>query len=136
MIQLYLLSVAYLVIGSGFLLSDTHGIKMNFLFSLRFAFRNNRAVRLSLVIGGFLLTIGLALFPIDPGPRIIGDLLPMLNIFLLSVWYLVEALHKAEAEELITSVVGRYRERTRERMGYATLVIALIHFLLPHFVLL
>lgn len=92
MIQLYLLSVAYLVIGSGFLLSDTHGIKMSILFSLRFTFRNNRAVRLGLIIGGFLLTIGLALFPIDPGPRIIGDLLPLINIFILSIWYLTESL--------------------------------------------
>lgn len=136
MIQLYLLSVAYLVIGSGFLLSDTHGIKMSILFSLRFTFRNNRAVRLSLIIGGFLLTIGLALFPIDPGPRIIGDLLPLINIFILSIWYLTESLQKSEADELFTSVVGRYRERSRERMGYVTLVVALIHFLLPHFVLL
>ena len=135
MIQLYLLSVAYLVIGSGFLLSDTHGIKMSILFSLRFTFRNNRAVRLSLIIGGFLLTIGLASSH-RSGPRIIGDLLPLINIFILSIWYLTESLQKSEADELFTSVVGRYRERSRERMGYVTLVIALIHFLLPHFVLL
>ncbi|NLZ77144.1 MAG: hypothetical protein GX911_04170 [Spirochaetales bacterium] len=132
MIQLYLLSVAYLVIGSGFLLSDTHGIRMSILFSLRFTFRNNRAVRLGLIIGGFLLTVGLALFPIDPGPRIIGDLLPMINVFVMSVWYLSEARQKPETDELITSVVGRYRER----MGYVTLAVALLHFLLPHFVLL
>ncbi len=84
--------MAYLVIDEGFLLSDTHGIKMSILFSLRFTFRNSQAVRLGLIIGSFLLTIGLALFPIIQDLESSGDLLPLINIFILSIWYLTESL--------------------------------------------
>lgn len=129
MIQLYVLSLVYLLLGSGFLLADSLGVKVSLLYSLRYLFRNKKGFRLGMILSGVVLTIGLALFPIEPGPRIIGDLLPMINVFLLSVWFLAESLQK---HELFTDPVGRYQKY----MGYATLAVALIHFLLPHFVLL
>ncbi len=129
MIQLYVLSLVYLLLGSGFLLADSLGVKVSLLYSLRYLFRNKKGFRLGMILSGVVLTIGLALFPIEPGPRIIGDLLPMINVFLLSVWFLAESLQK---HELFTDPAGRYQKY----MGYATLAVALIHFLLPHFVLL
>ncbi|MFA5698904.1 MAG: hypothetical protein WC954_04115 [Sphaerochaeta sp.] len=136
MMQLYFLSVAYLIIGGAFLLADSHGLKLNILYSLRFLFRNNTAFRLTLIISGFGLTIGLALFPSDPGPRIIGDLVPMITIALLTLFYLFEHFKKPLGEGGLSDRIAHSVERTQERLGFATLIIALIHFLLPHFVLL
>ncbi|HCU29551.1 MAG TPA: hypothetical protein DIC57_01815, partial [Sphaerochaeta sp.] len=67
MIQLYLLSIAYLLLGSAFLLSDSYGLSFPLLLSLRYAFRTHRVVRRILVLSGLLLTIASALFPMDPG---------------------------------------------------------------------
>lgn len=136
MMQLYFLSVAYLIIGGAFLLSDTHGLKLNILYSLRFLFRNNNTFRLGLIISGVGLTIGLALFPLDPGPRIIGDLVPMITIALLTFFYLFEHFKKPLGEDGLSDRIAHSLERVQEHLGFVTLIVALIHFLLPHFVLL
>ncbi|HPE92457.1 MULTISPECIES: hypothetical protein [unclassified Sphaerochaeta] len=140
MIQLYLLSIAYLLLGSAFLLSDSYGLSFPLLLSLRYAFRTHRVVRRILVLSGLLLTIALALFPMDPGPMLLGDLVPMLNVFSLTLWYLYQALRgigvKQEEQQTVLDATGLYMERNKRNVGFLTMAVAIIHFIAPQLVLL
>ncbi|HBO35727.1 MAG TPA: hypothetical protein DD633_04010 [Sphaerochaeta sp.] len=140
MIQLYLLSIAYLLLGSAFLLSDSYGLSFPLLLSLRYAFRTHPAVRRILVLSGLLLTIALALFPMDPGPMLLGDLVPMLNVFSLTLWYLYQALRgigvKQEEQQTVLDATGLYMERNKRNVGFLTMAVAIIHFIAPQLVLL
>jgi small-conductance mechanosensitive channel len=140
LIQLYLLSIAYLLLGSAFLLSDSYGLSFPLLLSLRYAFRTHRVVRRILVLSGLLLTIALALFPMDPGPMLLGDLVPMLNVFSLTLWYLYQALRgigvKQEEQQTVLDATGLYMERNKRNVGFLTMAVAIIHFIAPQLVLL
>jgi len=140
LIQLYLLSIAYLLLGSAFLLSDSYGLSFPLLLSLRYAFRTHPAVRRILVLSGLLLTIALALFPMDPGPMLLGDLVPMLNVFSLTLWYLYQALRgigvKQEEQQTVLDATGLYMERNKRNVGFLTMAVAIIHFIAPQLVLL
>lgn len=140
MIQLYLLSIAYLLLGSAFLLSDSYGLSFPLLLSLRYAFRTHPVVRRILVLSGLLLTIASALFPMDPGPMLLGDLVPMLNVFSLTLWYLYQALRgigvKQEEQQTVLDATGLYMERNKRNVGFLTMAVAIIHFIAPQLVLL
>jgi len=140
LIQLYLLSIAYLLLGSAFLLSDSYCLSFPLLLSLRYAFRTHRVVRRILVLSGLLLTIALALFPMDPGPMLLGDLVPMLNVFSLTLWYLYQALRgigvKQEEQQTVLDATGLYMERNKRNVGFLTMAVAIIHFIAPQLVLL
>jgi hypothetical protein len=140
LIQLYLLSIAYLLLGSAFLLSDSYGLSFPLLLSLRYAFRTHRVVRRILVLSGLLLTIASALFPMDPGPMLLGDLVPMLNVFSLTLWYLYQALRgigvKQEEQQTVLDATGLYMERNKRNVGFLTMAVAIIHFIAPQLVLL
>jgi hypothetical protein len=139
MMQLYFLSIAYLLMGSAFLLSDTYGLSFPLLLSLRYAFRTKRIFRRILIALGLLLTIALALFPMDPGPKFLGDFIPMINILSLTVWYAFQALRGVgvmqEDEQTMLGATGLYVERNKRNVGYLTLAIAIIHFIAPQLVL-
>ena len=140
MIQVYLLCIAYLLLGSAFLLSDTYGLTFPLLLSLRYAFRTNASLRRILIIGGLLITLSLAFFPMDPGPWLLGDLVPMLNVFSLTLWFLYQALRgigmKQEEQQTVLDATGLYMERNKRNVGFLTMGIAIIHFIAPQLVLL
>lgn len=139
MMQTYLLSLVYLLFGSAFLLADGYGVRFPMLLSLRYHFRTKKGVRLTLIILGVAITLSLALFPMEPGPVLLGDLIPMLNVSSLAVYYLYLSL-KGEGEGVhddnsVLHATGLYVEHNRRGVGYVTLAVALIHFFIPHFVL-
>ncbi len=65
--QLYVLSIAYLLFGAGILLADSYGLSFALLLSMRYAFRTKRALRRLLIILGMLITLGLGFFSHGPG---------------------------------------------------------------------
>ncbi len=140
MMQGYLLSILYLSIGAAYLLADEYGARMPVLLSLRYHFRTQRWVRLALIISGTLLTLLLVFFPIAPGPVLLGDLLPCLNILFLTLYYLHQSLSgkgdRAEQPDSVIQATGEYVESNRRYVGYVTVVVALLHFLLPQLIIL
>lgn len=134
MSQIYFLAVVYLLVGSGFLLSDSFGIRYPLLLSLRFRFRNSKRMRRLLVLGGVLLAIGLFFLPYRPGPMFLGDLLPLTNVTALLLWYGFLA-YKTQGDSVLEAT-GKYVERNKRVFGYVTATIALLHFFVPWMVLL
>lgn len=141
MMQIYLLSVAYLLVGAGFLLSDMYGGRVALLLSLRYVFRTKKGFQKVMIILGFALSLALGVFPMAPGPRLLGDLIPMANTILLTFWYLFHALRYSDEDESlqeksVLEATGQYFEKNKRNFGFITGIVALLHFLVPMSVLL
>ena len=141
MIQIYFLSVVYLLLGAAFLLSDMYGGRFSLLLSLRYAFRTKKGFQKVMIILGFALSLALGVFPMAPGPRLLGDLIPMANTILLTLWFLFHALSHTEdddslQEKSVLESTGLYFEKNKRNFGFLTAIVALLHFLVPMSVLL
>ncbi len=141
MMQIYLLSILYLLVGAAFLLSDMYGGRFALLLSLRYAFRTKKGFQKWIIILGFVLSLALGFFPMAPGPRLLGDLIPMANILLLTFWYLFHALKYSDEDEplqekSVLETTGQYFEKNKRNFGFITCIVALLHFLVPMSVLL
>lgn len=154
MMQVYFLSIVYLLIGAGMLLVDYYGGRLLLLIRLRSAFRSNRLFRLLILVGGLLLVVLLLLFPSPPGPRILGDLIPAVNILALWIWFLSQAVSVSkkrdgntpsnvddesssrDREDDMLRYTSSLIETNKKNFGLVTLVVATLHFLVPMSVLL
>jgi hypothetical protein len=142
MMQTYLLSLLYLLYGAAFLLADVHGVRFPILLSLRYHFRTKKGVRMLLIVFGLVIALLLAFFPMEPGPVLFGDFIPLLNVTSLAIYYLYLSLKGLEEEsderhsDSVLHATGQYVEHNRSNVGYLTLGVCIIHFLIPHFVLL
>ena len=123
MVQFYLLSVLFLVLSSGLLLVDKYGTTFLFLINLKTLYTTRKAVRFSFLICGLLIAAAIVVFPISPGPVILGDVLPAANIILV-ILYFLKNMGKSEG-------VVEYNNGKRNALGFVTLGVAVIHFLFP-----
>lgn len=133
MLQIYFLSIVYLVFSSLLLLIDYYREKLAFLLRLRAALRDNRKAQHIHFISGLAISILLLFFPISPGPMFLGDLVPSIAIAFESFYFLVSYSEKNRDRGL--SFNGTKLEVKRRNAGYASLLVALLHFLFPSFVL-
>ena len=139
--QIYFLSIVYLLVGAAFLLSDMYGGRFSLLLSLRYVFRTKKGFQKVMIILGFALSLALGFFPMAPGPRLLGDLIPMANTILLTLWYLFHALRYTDEDEpleekSVLESTGQYFEKNKRNFGLITGLVALLHFLVPMSVLL
>jgi len=81
------------------------------------------------MVFGFLLSIALVIKPMDPGPMVLGDFIPAINILVL-VFYFLKNYNK---ETLSTT---HFNNPKKNALGYITLGVSVIHFLFPKIVLL
>ena len=126
MIQFYLLSVLYLVLASGLLLVDKYGSRLLFLINIKnFYIAKKRTQIICLVIGAVIL-LGVVFFPVEPGPMVLGDLLPALNLAVV-LFYFLRKVGKTD------TVV--FNNEKRNALGFITLGVALIHLLFPGIVI-
>ena len=127
MVQFYLLSIVYLVISAGLLLVDKYGTEMLFLINLKTFYNSKKSIQLTYITIGFLTALGLVLFPIEPGPMVIGDILPTANIVVVLI-FLIKNFGKAED-------VVEFNNEKRNALGFITLGVALVHFVFPWIVI-
>ncbi len=123
MVQFYLLSVLFLVLSAGLLLVDKYGTTFLFLINLKTFYNSRKVVRIVYLSIGLLIAVALVFFPISPGPVVIGDILPAANIVIVLLYFL-KNLGKGDD-------VVEYNNGKRNALGFATLGVALIHFLFP-----
>ena len=127
MVQFYLLSVLFLVLSAGLLLVDKYGTTFLFLINLKTLYTTRKAVRFSFLICGLLIAAAIVVFPISPGPVVLGDVLPAANIILV-ILYFLKNMGKSEG-------VVEYNNGKRNALGFVTLGVAVIHFLFPAIVI-
>ena len=126
MIQFYLLSVLYLVLASGLLLVDKYGSTVFFLINLKTFYNSKKLTQIICLSVGALILLGVVFFPVNPGPMVLGDLLPAINLAVV-LFYFMRKVGK-------TDIVD-YNNEKRNALGFITLGVALIHLLFPSIVI-
>ncbi|MDY5930982.1 MAG: hypothetical protein SPJ34_03020 [Candidatus Ornithospirochaeta sp.] len=134
MIQLYFLSIVYLVFSSLLLLLPEFRRELSFMLRIKaFIMESSHALD-ALFYSGLLLFFLMLLFPIKPGPRIIGDAIPAFFIAGEAFFFRMEYSEKRKgARNPSSSEIISERRRTAGAIGIA---IAAMHFLFPSIVLL
>ena len=129
MAQIYFLSIIYLVLSACLLLVDKYGSSFLFLINLKTFYYSKKNYPTIFMIIGLVLAAGLLFFPMSPGPVILGDFLPAVNI-LVDVFYFFHQAHKDKTNSFTVN------NSKRNALGFATLGVSVFHFLFPFIVLL
>ena len=126
MVHIYFLSEIYLIFSAAVLLADRYGMHLIFLLNARSFYLTGRKKRIVFPLIGLLLMVGLLFFPIEPGPIIIGDLMPAMMILVL-VFNFFLSLSGGESEN--------FSGKKDYILGILALAVALLHFLFPSIVI-
>ncbi|MBR4427708.1 MAG: hypothetical protein IKS77_08375 [Spirochaetales bacterium] len=123
MVQFYLLSVLFLTLSAGLLLVDKYGTTFLFLINFKTFYNSHKVVRIVYLSIGLLIVVAIVMFPIAPGPVVLGDVLPAANILIVLLYFL-KNMSKSES-------VVEYNNGKRNALGFVTLGVAALHFLFP-----
>lgn len=129
MAQVYFISVIYLLFASCLLLVDKYGSSMLFLINLQSFYNSRKQIPVIFMVLGLCLSIALVIVPMDPGPVVLGDFIPAVNILVL-VFYFLKNYNKENSSAV------HFNNPKKNALGYVTLGVCVIHFLFPKIVLL
>lgn len=129
MMQSFLLCEVFLTISSLLILLDSYRESLSFLLRFRTWLQDNKWGRNLFSVIGFAISLLVLLFPVDPGPMIIGDIIPALAVFGLVLFFRKE--YSGEGAVFAGTELGK----GRRILGYIVFGIALLHFIVPSFVL-
>lgn len=130
MIQVYFLSVCYLFFGALLLLLPSYKVRLFFLLGVKNRIKEDRRIRMALFIAGLVLFLLQLFFPIAPGPRFLGDLVPAFTTLYVAFW-IVKSYRHEKAEDVIAAM-----GEGQKSLGFSILSLAVVHFLVPMCVLL
>ena len=132
--QIYLLSIAYMVFSSLLLLLPAFRPQLSFMLRINALLKENRVALDAYFFSALTVAILLLFFPASPGPVFIGDLLPALAIIFQAFYFRITYSEKnKDSAEIFYE--GMWQAR-KTQAGMICLAIALAHFLLPSFVML
>ncbi len=133
MIQIYLLSVIYLLFSASLFLVDSYRSALSFAIIFKGVLQEKRRALHIYILIGFLIAILLLVFPVRPGPRVLGDLLPALCTLYSALFFRTQySLRRFDEGEAYYETIRMERYKN---IGIVILVIALLHFLFPDVVL-
>lgn len=146
MIQLYFLTMVALIAEAVVFLSDYYGWKYITLLKTKNYLTGNR--RRLIAVGSLylLLAVSNLLFPVAPGPVLLGEFIPsvallLFPVFSLGILVVPHAQEDHEQEDKKVSPADFIRlghstiELHKRNLGFAVLVIAGVHLLYPQGVL-
>lgn len=119
MIQVWLVTIAYFIFTSLVLFLDEYRSVLGFMLRVKHNLIVSRRFRLFFALCGPALCLLNLLLPMDPGPMVLGDLLPALLCLVLGAYY------------------ARFADedrRTYLRLSDRTCAIMLVGFTFVHFI--
>lgn len=152
-LQIYILTIAYLLLGSGLLLVDEYGGTYILLLRLRNTVFSSRWTPLALAGVGLSLAFGKVFLPVSPGPVLLGDFSPVMCLAIISLYHLTQAfrlarlqkhhalrddenVHPQPEQEDMLRKTGSLIELHKRNLGFFILGASVLHFLFPGAVLL
>ena len=153
MIQFYVLALAFMLYGAAVLLADEYGEKVNILLKIKEIHSVNQTFSIVLIVLTAVVGILKLISPTSPGPVVIGDFLPAVNLIALAIFFAFDLTRKqkkseddsasgdSENENVFSDSdplikVQTFYYKNKKLLGYATLCVVLFHFLFPGAVLL
>lgn len=129
MYPLYFISIIYIAFGGLLLLLDSYRAQLTFMLRIRQNLEENSNYRYFASAFGVLMFILLLVIPIEPGPKLIGDIIPAFASLVIALSIFFSKRKSVDAVKIMDFSTKKY-------LGFTMLAIAFIHFLLPSFVLL
>lgn len=131
MMQIWFLTIVYLLYTGLILITPEFGITIPILLNMRDYIFSHRKIFTLVMFLGYILTFLNCFLPTIPGPIILGDLLPTIALLYSSLWYNVTLFKNKE-----TIIIEQNKRKFYLRMAIIIFNISLLHFLLPNWVLL
>lgn len=129
MLQIFPLRIAYLVFTALIVLVEVFRNELSFMLRVKLMIMRSKALRLTFLFSGITLSALSLLFPIDPGPVILGDFVPALALLLSSFRYYGDM-----GKDDLEIITGSLMESRSFRMGIALLIVAALDLLFPSFI--
>lgn len=129
MLQIFPLRIAYLVFTALIVLVEVFRNELSFMLRVKLRIVRSKALRLTFLFSGIALSALSLLFPIDPGPVILGDFVPALALLLSSFRY-----YGNMGKDDLEIITGSLMESRSFRMGIALLIVAALDLLFPSFI--
>jgi len=157
MLQVYALTITYLLLGASLLLVDEYGGRYVILIRIRNWVHSKSIIPLICAIIGVLLGTVKIFFPIPPGPILLGDLTSVFGVIVIAVYFITQlfmlkkqnpssfsptdafrtnTIHVVHQDEDVIKKTGSLIEIHKRNLGYSILIVALLHFIFPGAVLL
>ena len=133
MIQGYFLSVFYLLFSSLIYFQGKYRVELSFMLRFTDALEKDRRKLYAFSIFGLVTFLILILFPESPGPVILGDLIVALMVLYNTIYFFLMIKRKEKSEK--SDYLDTKRGERKIVLGYISLSLAVLHFLLPSFVL-
>lgn len=133
MIQLYPLSLLLLAVAALFSFLEVFRTELSFFLRFKIWLRKNDRARMILCIITMLTAFLMLLFPLYPGPMILGDLFPSLSLFLFFLE--VRKLDSSSVEPFVI-VTTDLSSNPYFKKGVLFSIAFLLHFLFPSFIIL
>ncbi|MGN1164566.1 MAG: hypothetical protein ACI4S4_07180 [Candidatus Ornithospirochaeta sp.] len=134
MIQSYVLSIVYLVLSALMFIQNRYRLMLSPVLRFStFLMEKRRALNIFTLIG-LLLALTLLFFPLSPGPMFLGDLIPSLMILYESLYFMV--VYGKSEKDRSKDYLDMKKEGRRQTLGWISILVAVLHFVFPAFVLL
>ncbi len=133
MIQVYLLSVFYLVFSALLLLVDSYRRRLSFMLKAKSRIREDVRKLNIYFLSGIAISLLLLFLPMKPGPVIAGDLLP--SLLILGMAFFFRLLYSERNRDRSDAYLSGRKQKIK-RLGFICLYAAAIHFLFPSIILL
>ena len=135
MIQGYFLSIFYLVLSALIYYQSKYRMELSFMLRFMNLLEKNRRFYILFISCGFLTFLILFFFPIYPGPMILGDLIPSLMVLYNTLYFLV-MIKRKEKNEKAENYLDMKSLSRKLFLARLSIIVAIVHFFLPSFVLL
>lgn len=133
MIQGYFLSLFYLIMTSLICYQSKYRLELSFMLRFTDNLEKNKKLFVAFISMGFVTTAILLFFPESPGPRILGDLIPALMVFYNTLYILV--MIKRKEKNASPDCLDMRKGERKIALARLSAAVAVLHFLLPSFVL-
>lgn len=134
MIQGYILSILFLLICSLMFLQNKYRLQLSFVLRFSSLLISNKVALRVFTGTGVLIFLVLMFFPISPGPMILGDLIPSLMVFYETLYFFI--VYGREDTKKEREYINFSKEGRKVTLGWISIIVAIIHFVFPSFVLL
>ncbi len=133
MIQGYFLSLFYLIFSAMIYFQGKYRIELSFMLRFTDELGKDRKKLYLFSSLGLLTFLILLFFPQSPGPVILGDLIPSLVVLYNTIYFFIMIKRKEKSGQ--SEYLDTKRGKRKIILGYISLSTAVLHFLLPSFVL-
>ena len=134
MIQGYILSILFLLICSLMFLQNKYRLQLSFVLRFSSLLISNKVALRVFTGTGVLIFLVLMFFPISPGPMILVDLIASLMFFYETLYFFI--VYGREDTKKEREYINFSKEGRKVTLGWISIIVAIIHFVFPSFVLL